>query len=86
MPIFVVMDTGDIGFQVGQRIKSMRLARGFSQEKLAFAAGMQESYVGQIERGKKTVGLRNLVRFADALGCSIQDLLPSEAELHRDHN
>jgi DNA-binding Xre family transcriptional regulator len=76
-------DMSDIGLQVGHRIRSMRLACGFTQETLALAAGMHPSYVGQIERGSKTIGLQNLARIAEALGCSPRDLLPSDTRWRR---
>jgi transcriptional regulator with XRE-family HTH domain len=66
----------DIVKDVGFRIRELREERGLTQEKLAALADLHRAYVGQVERGEKSVGLRNLQRIARALGVRIQDLLP----------
>lgn len=51
----------------GRRIKELRLKRKMSQEKLAEAADLHYSYVGQIERGTRNPSLVNIVKLARAL-------------------
>ena len=53
----------------------MREERGFSQEKLAAIADLHRAYIGQIERGEKNIGLKNLQKIAKALGVKAKDLL-----------
>ena len=65
----------DIKRAVGQRLKELRQRRKFTQEALADAAGLHRAYVGQIERGEKYVGLKNLQKIARALSVGITDLL-----------
>ena len=60
---------------VGQAIRKRRLARGWSQEKLAEAAQLHWTYVGGIERGERNVALRNIVKIARALGVKPSELL-----------
>ena len=56
--------------EVGQRLKTLRLKRGLSQEALADLAGVHRTYAGSIERGERNVALDNIHALADALGVS----------------
>ena len=53
---------------LGQRIRELRKAKGFSQEEFAHVTGLERSYYGRIERGEINVTSRNLLRIAKALG------------------
>ena len=64
----------DINKEVGFRIRSLREDRKLSQEKLAELADLHRTYIGQIERGEKNIGLKNLERIANALRVNIKDL------------
>ncbi len=66
----------DIVKDVGFRIRELREGRGLSQEKLAALADLHRAYIGQIERGEKSIGLRNLEKIAKALKVSVKDLVP----------
>jgi transcriptional regulator with XRE-family HTH domain len=66
---------GDINKEVGFSIRRIREQRGLSQEKLAALAGLHRAYIGQIERGEKNIGLKNLGKIAKALGVSTRVLL-----------
>jgi len=57
----------DICVRVGFNIRRMREDKAISQEKLAGLADLHRAYVGQIERGEKNIGLRNLEKIAKAL-------------------
>lgn len=50
----------------GAEITRLRLARGWSQQKLADALGYTERYIGQLERGVKSPTLRTLADIAQA--------------------
>lgn len=65
----------DINKEVGFNIRRIREERRFSQEKLAALADLHRAYVGQIERGEKNIGLKNLQKIAKALNVNIRDLL-----------
>ena len=65
----------DINKEVGLNIRKIREDRGLSQEKLAALADLHRAYIGQIERGEKNIGLKNLEKIAKALGVKIKDLL-----------
>lgn len=51
----------------GKRIRTLRLARGWTQENLADRSGLHPTYIGGIERGERNVGLDNLLKIANAL-------------------
>jgi len=65
----------DINKEVGLNIRKIREDKGLSQEKLAALADLHRTYIGQIERGEKNIGLRNLEKIAKALNVNIKDLL-----------
>lgn len=54
----------------GQRVRELRLARGYSQERLAVLAQLHRTYVGGVERGERNVSLINIWRLANALTVS----------------
>ncbi len=53
--------------RIGLNIIKIREKRGLSQEKLAALAGLHRTYIGQVERGEKNIGLKNLEKIANAL-------------------
>lgn len=60
---------------LGATIRRAREAKGMSQEALALAAEVDRSYLGRIERGDNNAALLTLLRIAEALNCSLSDLL-----------
>lgn len=69
----------NINEDVGFNIRRIREERDLSQEKLADLARLHRAYVGQIERGEKNIGLKNLEKIAKALNVSIKVLLDISA-------
>lgn len=60
----------------GQIVREKRVALHLSQEKLAELAGLHFTYVSSVERGERNISLANIAKLANALGCSLQDLMP----------
>ena len=60
----------------GKNLRSIRKGKGFSQDRLALAAGVDRSYMGRIERGEVNITLEKLYLLAGVLQCSPKDLLP----------
>jgi transcriptional regulator with XRE-family HTH domain len=65
----------DICFLVGQRIRKLRLARGWTQTYLSVHAGVGRNYISDVELGKKEIGLRNLYLLAQSLGVTLERLV-----------
>jgi transcriptional regulator with XRE-family HTH domain len=65
----------DILERTGLKIIMLREKRGLTQEKLAELAGLHRAYIGQIERGEKNIGLRNLEKISKALNVNVQVLV-----------
>jgi transcriptional regulator with XRE-family HTH domain len=63
----------------GHRVRDLRQARGLSQEELAESAGVHRTYVSSLERGRRNVGLDNILAIAAALGVPASDLFTNEA-------
>ncbi len=65
---------------LGEAIRSVRSAKEISQGGLALEAGLDRSYMGQIERGEKNLGITNLLKICAALKLNPSDLLsPAES-------
>ncbi|MGY6128025.1 helix-turn-helix domain-containing protein (plasmid) [Paraburkholderia strydomiana] len=48
-------------------IRSNRVAKSLSQEELAFAAGLDRTFISQVERARVNVSIDNIERLAVAL-------------------
>jgi transcriptional regulator with XRE-family HTH domain len=66
--------TDAVAKALGQRIRDLRTAKGWSQERLAVEAGMHRTYMWGIEQGARNPSLRHLSRLADALSVSLESL------------
>ncbi len=66
----------EISRQLGQRIQTARRGKGWTQEDLAHHAGLDFSYLNQLENGKQNPSLTTLYEIATALGVSLKDLIP----------
>ena len=64
----------------GLTVRQQREARNWSQERLAEAANLNRSYIGELERGEAVASLQTLNKLSLALGVSVSQLL-HEAEL-----
>lgn len=59
---------------VGWNVKRIRLAQSVSQERLAFDAGVDRSYLGGVERGIENPTVDILERLANTLNVPIREL------------
>lgn len=60
---------------LGKRIREERLKLNLTQEKLAEDVNLSTAYIGQIERGERSLTLENLAAVANRLGVTIDYLL-----------
>ncbi|HRW41096.1 MAG TPA: helix-turn-helix transcriptional regulator [Microthrixaceae bacterium] len=61
--------------EFGARVRALRQARGWSQERLAEACSLHWTYVGQVERGRRNLTLHNILKLADALAADPGELV-----------
>ena len=59
----------------GKQLQVFRQAKGWSQEKLAFEAGLDRTYISSVERGCRNISLINIHKLAAALEIAPQNLL-----------
>lgn len=69
---------GDIDNLVRQRIRGLRVARGWSLDDLAGRCYLSASTLSRIETGHRRIGLDQLTAIARALGSSIDHLVEPE--------
>lgn len=60
--------------EFGARVRKMRKSRGWTQERLAQAAGRHWTYIGGLERGERNITLQVAADIARALDADIEEL------------
>lgn len=58
----------------GERVRSLRKARGLSQEQLADACRLDRTYIGGIERGERNVTVLKVRLIAEALSIPVSQV------------
>lgn len=61
--------------QLGKRIALIRKARHLSQKQLSFMAGINNSYLSEVENGLVNISIDKLFDITEALGVSLSTLL-----------
>ncbi|WP_323664544.1 helix-turn-helix transcriptional regulator [Pectobacterium carotovorum] len=64
----------DITVRFGQRVKTLRLQAGLSQEAFADKCGLDRTYISGIERGVRNPTLEVIGVIADGLGIKLKTL------------
>jgi transcriptional regulator with XRE-family HTH domain len=62
----------------GLRVCELRSEKGISQEELAALTELDRTYISGIERGKRNLSLKNILRIASALDVTASQLLDIE--------
>jgi len=70
----------DVKKLIGNRIKSLRRRKGYSQEKLAEVVGINAKYLSSIERGAENPTLDLFIRLSQGLKVSIYEIFEIEHE------
>ena len=65
---------------LGQRIRQERLKLNLTQEKLAEDVGLSTTYIGQVERGERSLTLGKLVLIVNRFGVTVDYLLSDSVE------
>ena len=64
----------------GQAVRDFRKKIGISQEVLANRSGLHRTYISDVERGARNIGLGNINAVANGLDISIVDLFRKTIE------
>jgi transcriptional regulator with XRE-family HTH domain len=65
---------------LGQRLRALRKQKGFSQERLGRRAGLSGKFIGEVERGEKSISVDSLYHIATALETPLRDLIDVRAD------
>jgi len=65
---------------LGQRLRALRKQRGLSQERLGDRAGLSGKFIGEVERGEKSISIDSLYRVSVALEISLRELTDVRAD------
>ena len=57
------------------RLRKLRKLNGLTQVRLAQKANVSRSVIARFETGRTELSTRNLTKLADALDCSMEDIL-----------
>jgi transcriptional regulator with XRE-family HTH domain len=69
-----VESDGAVHVELGERIRAIRQLRRRTLKEIATAAGISESFLSQLERGRTNATIATLQRLATALGIEVSDL------------
>lgn len=59
---------------MARNVRALRAAKGYSQEELAFEAGLHRTFVAHVERGARNISIDNIEKLATALGAQCREL------------
>ena len=63
------------------RVKELRIARGWTQEQLADAVGVSRQSINSIERDRYVPSLPLALTFARVFGCSTDEIFTLDGEM-----
>lgn len=75
------MNQNAICISLGARVRSLRLARGWSQEELGARSNLDRTYISGIERGVRNPTVTVLHALSEGLGIGISDLFADADEI-----
>lgn len=82
--MFTPKTEAEVRATLSESLKRYRALRNLSQEDLATVAGVNRTFVSQIERQQKNVSIDSLRRLANALQCEVHQLLGGQAQVEED--
>jgi transcriptional regulator with XRE-family HTH domain len=62
----------------GEHLRQVRIAKGFTQERLAYASDLEFSQISRIERGIINTSISQVFQIAEALGVPPKELFDFE--------
>lgn len=65
----------NIKAKLGTKIKSIRLEKKISQEKLAHLSDLDRTYIHSIEKGERNISILTIEKISNALNIQISELI-----------
>jgi transcriptional regulator with XRE-family HTH domain len=65
---------------LGQRLRALRKQQGLSQERLGERSGLSGKFIGEVERGEKSISIDSLYHVAVALDIPLRELTDVRAD------
>lgn len=69
----------DINEFFGEKIRELRKAKGYSQERLALRANIDRTYMSDIEKGNRNISLEIAYKISKALDIHITEIFKDYA-------
>ena len=66
--------------ELGERILKLRKANNLTRDQLANKAGLSAKFLYEVEKGKKGLSVESLIKIAEVLSCSCDEILMEERE------
>jgi transcriptional regulator with XRE-family HTH domain len=66
---------------LGRRIRTLRTAKGFTQQELGHQADVDYKFIGEIERGNMNPSFKVLVKISQVLDIELPEILRFEQEI-----
>lgn len=63
---------------IGKRITQLRKRNDISQQKFAYEADIERSYLTHVEKGRKNISVNTLDKIIKALGVSVNEFFNSK--------
>jgi transcriptional regulator with XRE-family HTH domain len=67
----------ELKVKIGLRILHLRKAKNLSQQKFAYTADMERTYLAHIEKGRKNISVGTLEKILSALEISVKEFFDS---------
>ncbi|MGH2648077.1 MAG: helix-turn-helix domain-containing protein [Ginsengibacter sp.] len=68
----------DLKEKIGKRITELRKEKNLSQQKFAYEADIERTFLTHIEKGRKNISVDTLQRILEGLEIPIRDFFDSE--------
>ena len=77
---FYLMDIKEQLHYIIDKMKTIRIKKGVSQMELSLRSNLSQSFIANLEKGKKQPSVLTLIRIAEALNVNPQEFFPESVD------